>query len=176
MCPLDGGPLEDLPDPLLARTIGGRYVIIERIGAGGMGTVYRARHDVVGRDVAIKFLAPDLCADPTNRTRFLREARAANRIDHEHIIDITDFGETDDGLVYLVMEFLVGVPLSDPIQDGPLPVPRAVDIAMQIASALSRAHELDVIHRDIKPDNVYLLARAGRAATSSSSSTSGSRR
>ncbi|MGE0785775.1 MAG: protein kinase [Sandaracinaceae bacterium] len=161
VCPLDGGPLEDLPDPLLARTIAGRYVITERIGAGGMGTVYRARHEVVGRDVAIKFLSPDLAADATNRNRFLREAKAANRIDHEHIIDITDFGETEDGLVYLVMEFLHGQPLSDLIAQGPIMPFRAVDIARQMASALARAHELDVIHRDIKPDNVFLIERHG---------------
>ena len=160
VCPLDGGELEQLPDALLGRTIGGRYVITEKVGAGGMGTVYRARHDVVGRDVAIKFLSPDLAGDPTNRRRFLREAKAANKIDHEHIIDITDYGETPDGLVYLVMEFLEGESLADTIGRGPLPVPRAVDIARQMASALSRAHELDVIHRDIKPENVHLLRRA----------------
>lgn len=159
VCPLDGGSLEDLPDPLLARTIAGRYVVTERIGAGGMGTVYRARHEIVGRDVAIKFLAPDLACDPTNRSRFLREAKAANRIDHEHIIDITDYGETSDGLAYLVMEFLDGDPLSEVIARGRLAVYRAVDIARQMASALARAHQLDVIHRDIKPDNVFLLRK-----------------
>jgi serine/threonine protein kinase len=159
VCPLDGGPLGDLPDPLIGRTIAGRYVITERIGAGGMGTVYRARHDVVGRDVAIKFLSPDLAMDPVNRRRFLREAKAANRIDHEHIIDITDYGETDDGLVYLVMEYLDGQSLGDTLERGPLAPYRAVEIAIQIASALARAHELDVVHRDIKPDNVYLLQR-----------------
>ncbi|HJL17275.1 MAG TPA: protein kinase [Sandaracinaceae bacterium LLY-WYZ-13_1] len=163
VCPLDGGTLEDLPDPLLGRTIGGRYVITERIGSGGMGTVYRARHEVVGRDVAIKFLSPELGADATNRRRFLREAKAANRIDHEHIIDITDFGETDDGLVYLVMEYLDGESLADLVDRGPLSTARAVTIAMQMAAALARAHELDVIHRDIKPDNVYLIRHTGGA-------------
>ena len=159
MCPLDGGALRALPDPLLGRTIGGRYVITESIGKGGMGQVYRARHEIVGRDVAIKFLSPDLAVDATNRRRFLREAKAANRIDHEHIIDITDYGETDDGLVYLVMEFLDGEPLSALIDRGPLPPWRATAIGTQIAGALARAHELDVVHRDIKPDNVYLLRR-----------------
>jgi serine/threonine-protein kinase len=157
VCPLDGGALEEARDPLVGRTLGGRYVITERIGAGGMSTVYRARHEVVGRDVAIKFLAPELAMDRTNRRRFLREARAANRIDHEHIIDITDYGETDDALVYLVMEHLDGEPLGDVVERGPLEPPRAVSIAMQMSAALARAHELDVIHRDIKPDNVFLL-------------------
>ncbi|MCA9607631.1 MAG: protein kinase [Myxococcales bacterium] len=159
VCPLDGGSLDTLPDPLIGRTIAGRYVITERVGAGGMGTVYKARHEIVGRDVAIKFLAPDLAGDKTNRERFLREAKAANRIDHEHIIDITDYGETRDGLAYLVMEFLIGQPLSRLIERGPLAAHRAVDIARQMASALARAHELDVIHRDIKPDNVYVIDR-----------------
>lgn len=162
VCPLDGGVLEDLPDPLLGRTIAGRYVISERIGAGGMGTVYRARHEVVGRDVAIKFLSPELAGDLINRSRFLREAKAANRIDHEHIIDITDYGETTDGLVYLVMEYLDGGTLADVIATGAQPPFRAVDLAQQMASALGRAHELDVIHRDIKPDNVFVLDRNGR--------------
>lgn len=149
--------MEEVPDPLIGRTIAGRYAILERIGAGGMGIVYRAFHEVVGRDVALKFLSPELAYDPGNRTRFLREARAANRIDHEHIIDITDFGETDDGQVYLVMEFLRGRPLNDVIADGPMSLRRALTLTAQIASALARAHELDVVHRDIKPDNLFLL-------------------
>lgn len=155
---MDGGNLVPLPDPLIGRTLAGRYVIEERIGVGGMGTVYRAKHEVVGRDVAVKFLAPELSYEPTNRTRFLREARAANRINHEHIIDITDFGETDDGHVYLVMEFLDGIPLSRAIDDeGALEMTRALRIMRQIAKALARAHELDVVHRDVKPDNIFLL-------------------
>jgi serine/threonine-protein kinase len=162
VCPFDGAVLRQLPDPLLGRTIAGRYVITAKIGGGGFGMVYRATHEVVGREVAIKFLLPDLALDPTNRSRFLREAKAANRIDHEHIIDITDFGETDDGLVYLVMELLEGRPLSAEIQKGPLGAQRAVDIATQCASALARAHELDVVHRDIKPDNVYLVDHPSR--------------
>ncbi|MCA9533748.1 MAG: protein kinase [Myxococcales bacterium] len=154
---MDGGALRDLPDPLIGRTIAGRYLIQERIGQGGMGTVYRARHEVVGRDVALKFLSSDLAHRPAHKTRFLREARAANRINHEHIIDITDFGETDDGLVYLAMEFLDGVPLNKQIAKRDLNVPRALGITLQVARALGRAHELGVIHRDIKPDNIYLL-------------------
>ena len=157
VCPLDGGELVKAPDPLVGITIAGRYVIHERIGSGGMGVVYRARHDVVGRDVAVKFLSTDLAFEPANKTRFLREARAANRINHEHIIDITDFGETDEGHVYLVMEFLDGTPLNEVIARGPMPVRRALAITWQASQALARAHELDVVHRDIKPDNIYLL-------------------
>ncbi len=156
-CPLDGGRLQALPDPLIGQLIAGRYLVSERIGAGGMGVVYRARHEVVGGDVALKFLSPQLAYEPANRARFLREARAANRINHEHIIDITDYGETDDGRVYLVMEYLVGVPLNEAIAQDALSIPRALGIAIQCARALARAHELDVVHRDIKPDNIYLL-------------------
>jgi predicted nucleic acid-binding Zn-ribbon protein len=123
--------------------------------------VYRGRHQLVGRDVALKFLAPRYARDPAARERFLREARAANRIDHEHIIDITDFGETSDGLVFLVMEYLDGQPLSKLIDEGPMEPARALNIALQLATALARAHELDVIHRDIKPDNVFVLQRRG---------------
>lgn len=156
-CPLDGGRLLDLPDPLLGRIVAGRYVVQEKIGAGGMGTVYRAAHEVLGRSVAIKFLSPDLAVDSTNRQRFLREAKAANRINHEHIIDITDFGETDDGLVFLVMEYLDGIALSEAIGDHGVGVRRALAITLQMAQAIARAHELDVVHRDLKPDNIYLL-------------------
>lgn len=156
-CPLDGAALTEAPDPRIGRTIGGRYVVESVIGQGGMGTVYQARQDVLDRRVAIKFLSPELAVDESQRQRFLREARAANRINHEHIIDITDYGETDDGLVYLVMEYLDGVPLDAEIEHGPLPVQRALRITLQAALALGRAHEFDIVHRDIKPDNIYLL-------------------
>ncbi len=161
VCPLDGAALEDVPDPLIGRTIGGRYLVCELIGTGGMGTVYRGRHQLVGRDVALKFLAPRYARDAGARERFLREARAANRIDHEHIIDITDFGETSDNLVFLVMEYLDGETLSQVIERGALSPQRALSIAHQLATALARAHELDVIHRDIKPDNIFVLQRRG---------------
>jgi serine/threonine-protein kinase len=92
----------------------------------------------------------------------LREARAANRVDHAHIIDIHDIGETDDSELYLVMEYLVGTPLSAELARGPLPLSRAVDILEQMGAALSRAHDLGVVHRDLKSDNILLTARGGR--------------
>jgi len=161
VCPVDGEPLQRMQDPLLGRTIGGRYLIEERIGGGGMGVVYRARHQVIARDVAIKFLHGAATRDPTSRQRFLGEARAANQINHENIIDITDFGETDDGLVYLVMEYLHGRSLDLAIAGRPMPVVRALHIAAQTAAGLARAHELDVIHRDVKPGNMFLTRRRG---------------
>jgi len=158
-CPLDGGILAEPVDEYLGATIAGRYVVEELIGTGGMARVYRARHQVIGRDVALKFLEPKLTQDERQRKRFLGEARAANQISHQHIIDITDYGETPEGAVYMVMEYLDGRTLGDEIDNGPLPTPRALRIAEQVAQGLARAHELGVIHRDVKPDNICLIQR-----------------
>jgi serine/threonine-protein kinase len=158
-CPMDGESLVRLSDPWLGRSIAGRYRVEEKIGAGGMGVVYRGRHQVIDRDVAIKFLHPRYTQDAKSRQRFLGEARAANQMNHEHVIDITDFGETEDGLVYLVMEYLQGRTLEDEISRGAMPVARALHIAAQTAGGLARAHELDVFHRDVKPGNVFLIRR-----------------
>lgn len=157
-CPFDGEVLNTLEDPLLGRTIAGRYIIEERLGTGGMGSVYRGRHQVIDRNVALKFLHARFSHDPKQRKRFLGEARAANQINHEHVIDVTDFGETQDGLVYLVMEYLQGRPLSSEIEGRPMAPHRALRITQQLAMGLGRAHELDVVHRDVKPANVYLLS------------------
>ena len=162
-CPIDGSALREPGDPFVGRTIAGRYLIEELLGSGGMGSVYRARHQIIGRDVALKFLEPSLVKNERQRKRFLGEARAANQINHEHIIDITDFGETEDGQVYLVMEYLEGCTLSQEIQAGPLAPRRALRIAIQVALGLARAHELGVVHRDIKPANIFLLQRKADA-------------
>jgi eukaryotic-like serine/threonine-protein kinase len=158
-CPIDGTLLREPADPFIGRTIAGRYLIEEELGSGGMGTVYRARHQIIGRDVALKFLEPSLIKNERQRKRFLGEARAANQINHEHIIDITDFGETEDGMVYMVMEYLEGRTLSEEIDKGPMIPRRALRIATQMALGLARAHELGVVHRDIKPANIYLVRR-----------------
>jgi eukaryotic-like serine/threonine-protein kinase len=160
-CPMDGELLTRLDDPWIGRSIAGRYLVSDKIGGGGMGVIYRGRHQVIDREVAIKFLHPRFTQDPKSRQRFLGEARAANQINHENIIDITDFGETEDGLVYLVMEYLQGRTLEIEVASGPLPPPRALHIAAQTAAGLARAHELGVFHRDVKPANVFLLRRAG---------------
>jgi serine/threonine protein kinase len=161
-CPVDGQSLEEVADPLLGCTVAGRYVVEEKLGEGGMGSVYRGRHQVIERQVAIKFLHRQLTTDARQRKRFLGEARAANQINHEHIIDITDFGETDDGLVYLVMEYLDGRSLAHDIARlKQLPVRQVIEVAIQVSLGLARAHELDVIHRDVKPANIFLLQRRG---------------
>ena len=127
-----------------------------------MGIVYRARHVLIDRVVAVKLIRPDLRGETHLRAWMLREARAANRVDHAHIIDIHDIGETDEGELYLVMEYLVGTPLSSELARGPMPINRAVDIIEQMGAALSRAHDLGVVHRDLKSDNILLTARGGR--------------
>jgi serine/threonine-protein kinase len=149
-------------DPSLGRVIAGRYRLESRIGEGGMGIVYRARHVLIDRVVAVKLIRPDLRGETHLRAWMLREARAANRVDHAHIIDIHDIGETDDGELYLVMEYLVGTPLSNELAKGPLALARGVDVLEQMGAALSRAHDLGVVHRDLKSDNILLTARGGR--------------
>jgi serine/threonine-protein kinase len=149
-------------DPLIGKVVAGRYRLESRLGEGGMGLVYRARHVLIDRVVAIKLIRPDLRAETHLRAWMLREAKAANRVDHAHIIDIHDIGETEDGDLYLVMEYLVGTPLSQELAGGPMPLARGVDILEQMCAALARAHDLGVVHRDLKSDNILLTERGGR--------------
>jgi serine/threonine-protein kinase len=151
-----------MKDRLLGRVIADRYRLEARLGVGGMGAVYRARHLLIDRVVAIKILQPERRGEEHFRAWFLREARAVNRINHANIVDITDFGETEDGLAYLVMELLVGESLSIHIARGPMDLGISVDVLEQVTAALARAHDLGVIHRDIKPDNIYLISKSGR--------------
>ena len=127
-----------------------------------MGVVYRARHVLIDRVVALKLIRPDLRGETHLRAWMLREARAANRVDHAHIIDIHDIGETEEGELYLVMEYLIGTSLSTELARGPMPLARSVDILEQMCAALARAHDLGVVHRDLKSDNILLSSRGGR--------------
>ncbi len=156
---LQGGAMTD---PLIGRMIDGRYRLESHLGTGGVGRVYLARHVLIGRRVAIKILQPERRSQSHLRAWFLREARAANRVNHANIVDIHDFGETEDGLAYIVMELLDGRPLSAEIAKGPMPIQGAVDVLEQVCAALARAHDLGVVHRDIKPENIYMIERAGR--------------
>jgi serine/threonine protein kinase len=149
-------------DPLLGQVIAGRYRLESQLGEGGMGVVYRARHVLIDRVVALKLIRPDLRGETHLRAWMVREARAANRVDHAHIVDIHDVGETEGGELYLVMEYLIGDSLSSQISQGPMPIPRAVDILEQMTAALARAHDLGVVHRDLKSDNIMLTSRGGR--------------
>jgi eukaryotic-like serine/threonine-protein kinase len=149
-------------DPMLGRVVAGRYRLEARAGEGGMGIVYRARHVLIDRVVALKLIRPDLRGETHLRAWMLREARAANRVDHAHIIDIHDIGETEEGELYLVMEYLVGTALSNELAKGPMPLARGIDILEQMCAALARAHDLGVVHRDLKSDNILLSTRGGR--------------
>lgn len=147
---------------MLGRVVAGRYRLEARAGEGGMGVVYRARHVLIDRVVALKLIRPDLRGETHLRAWMLREARAANRVDHAHIIDIHDIGETEEGELYLVMEYLIGTSLSSELAKGPMVLSRAVDILEQMCAALARAHDLGVVHRDLKSDNILLSTRGGR--------------
>src|SRR5271154_3759273 len=147
-------------DPLLGRTIAQRYRLIARLGAGSAASVYLARHVLIDRLSAIKIVHPEIASDPIWRERFLREARAVNRINHPNIVEITDLGESD-GLVFLVMEYVEGESLLATLRRGRFPWPRAARVAAQIGAALARAHQLGVIPRDLKPENVLVAKREG---------------
>ncbi len=158
LCPADGVALEKDPDSLVGTTLAGKYRIDARLNEGGMGTVYRGCHVLMDKTVAIKVLRPSLAADEKIVARFSREARAASRITHPNAVSVTDFGEDETGLVFLVMEFLSGRTLKHVIHDeGPLPLARVVDITRQIGDALNAAHEQGVVHRDLKSDNIMLV-------------------
>ncbi len=159
----DPGFLDEPKDSLLGSVLAGRYRIKRMVGEGGMGKVYEAEHIVLEKRVALKVLNPEYATKQDLRDRFLQEARAASRINHEHIVDITDFGTTDAGTVFFAMEFLDGHDLGTVLaRDGALPWPRARDIAVQVARALAAAHSKGIIHRDLKPENIFLVEREGR--------------
>ena len=157
-CPFDGAELQRSTDRFLGRTIAARYRLIKKLGSGGMSVVYLARHELISRLSAIKILRPELSRIPEHRERFLREARAVNRVNHPNIVEITDVGESD-GIAYLVMEYVEGESLLVQIQQGPMRWERAIRIAAQVASALARTHQTGIIHRDLKPENILLIAR-----------------
>ena len=156
-CPSDGTELRTVKDAWIGKTVGGRYRLISKLGAGGMSSVYLARHVLIDRLVAVKVLRRDLAQDPVQRDRFIREARAVNRVNHENIVEITDFGESEDGLVYLVMEYVPGEALLRALGAAPFPAGRSLHICQQIGTALGRAHQMGVVHRDLKPENVLLV-------------------
>lgn len=162
LCPADGVGLEKSGDSLLGQILADKYRIDERLNEGGMGTVYRGTHVLMDKTVAIKVLRPLLAADEKIVARFSREARAASRISHPHALSVTDFGEAENGVVFLVMEFLNGQTLKNVIrQDGPMPLARVVEIIRQVGAALDAAHEQGVVHRDLKSENIMLLGANG---------------
>jgi tetratricopeptide (TPR) repeat protein/TolB-like protein len=143
---------------VIGRTVS-HYQIVERLGGGGMGLVYKARDTRLDRDVALKFLPMEWSHEPLLRERFSREARAASALDHPNICTVYDIGETDEGQLFIAMAYCTGPTLKQRIHEGPMPVEQAVDFAIQIASALESAHEAGIVHRDIKPANILLTDR-----------------
>jgi serine/threonine-protein kinase len=158
------GPSGAEQDRMVGRVLGGRYRVLSRLGEGGMGSVYLCEHAVLGRRHAVKVLRPELAADAELVARFRIEAVAASRIGGENVVDVHDFGTTDDGVPYYVMEALDGRSLALVIaEDGPLAVPRALALLEQICGALGAAHARGVVHRDVKPANVFVVAGADGA-------------
>jgi TonB family protein len=154
---------EPQTDPMIGRVIAGRYRLLEKIGQGGMGAVYKGQHTRINRLTAIKLLTSELVSNEEFIARFQREAEMASQIDHPNAVAIYDFGEAEDGLIYLAMEFVNGQPLSSIIRKGgPLSLDRAVRIAKQAADALGAAHNLGIIHRDFKPDNIMVCDKPER--------------
>jgi len=162
LCPrdatvLDVGPEGDAPDPLIGRVFGGRFAIAERLGEGGMGTVYRATQLSIGREVALKVLRPDFASRPDAAQRFAREARMLSRIHHPSVVTLFDFGQAESGELFLAMELLQGETLADRLDRGPIEPRLARHIADGIAEALAIAHVEGIVHRDLKPENVWLV-------------------
>lgn len=153
---------QNFQDPLVGRVIDDRYQILERIGEGGMGVVYKARQVSIDRLVAIKVLNQQMAQDPTWVQRFNNEARACSQLQHPNTIRMFEFGQTREGRLFMAMEFLDGQSLRQVIASGsPMHPARVIKILIQCCASLAEAHSLGIIHRDIKPDNVFLLSMAG---------------
>ncbi len=149
-------------DPFVGKVIDGRYQILQRIGEGGMGVVYKAKQQSIDRIIAIKMLNQQMASDEQWVNRFYNEAKATSRLQHPNTIRMFDFGRTQDGYLFLTMEFLDGITLRQAIStQAPMAPNRVLKILIQCCASLAEAHSIGIIHRDIKPDNVFLLNMAG---------------
>lgn len=150
-------------DTLIGAMLLGRYRVLRKLGEGGMGAVYEAENVLLERRVAIKCLLPKLSTDPELVARFVREAQAATRIQHPHIVQVLDLDALPDGTRFMVLELLDGHDLDSELQRlGSIALPRMVSIALQVCDALAAAHQAGVVHRDLKPANVFLVNREER--------------
>ena len=156
-----GQAVEDMRRQVLTTRSLGRYDLVQKIGEGGMGAVWRARDKALVRDVAVKILQPAEGSEESHVTRFEREARATARLEHPNTIRVFDFGASDDGTLYYAMELLEGADLGTVLLTGRLSPRRAVEIVIQACHSLAEAHERGVIHRDLKPENIFLTEVAG---------------
>ena len=142
---------------MIGQTIS-HYKILEKLGGGGMGIVYKAEDTKLKRMVALKFLPPHVSLDNEAKERFMHEAQAASALDHNNICTIYEIGESEDGQMYMAMALYEGETLQEKIEKGPLPIEKALDIAIQIAEGLAKAHEKEIVHRDIKPANIMITS------------------
>jgi serine/threonine protein kinase len=163
-CPKDGTNLVSFVDgDLTGRVLDKRYTVMERIGRGGMGIVYKAEQCLIKRIVALKVLRREVVQDESAVKRFLNEARATSSLQSPHTVTLHDFGVTSDGLLYYTMELLAGRPLSKVIKmEAPLSYKRAVDMVLQACDSLEEAHAHNILHRDIKPDNLFVTPVRGK--------------
>src|SRR5262245_30917769 len=153
--------LSDSNRAWLGKVVDGRYRVLEVIGRGGMGVVYRVEHMRMGKLAAMKVLHRDLAQDPEVVQRFEREAAAVSKLHHPHTVQVFDFGNAQ-GALYLIMEYVRGLDLAHIIRrDGPMPWPRCAPLLAQICGALQEAHELGIVHRDLKPENVLITRTTG---------------
>ena len=150
---------------MIGQNVGGRYRVIRVLGEGGMGVVYEGEQQMgsTKRKVAIKTLHPQLSNDPSVSARFHRECGVVAQLEHPNTIKVYDFGSTDNGTLYIAMEFLDGDTLTDVIEKAAIEPSRVAKLASQIAGSLGEAHGQGIIHRDLKPDNVLLINRAGES-------------
>src|SRR5438552_10487688 len=158
--------MADVPiDPLIGRVFDGKYRLDARLGGGGMGNVYRATHLLIDRVVAVKVLSQRFVGDVTAQQRFRREARASGRMHHPNAVMVNDFGATEDGWLYIVMELLEGQTLRDLLaREAPLDPARAVSFMLQACAAVGAGHDAGLIHRDLKPANIFIEQRPNLAA------------
>lgn len=162
-CSEDGTTLTPISKEGLSGVVADKYEIVCALGGGGWGTVYKARHILLKRMIAIKTLHPHMVASGTALKRFRQEALAGSQLDHPHILNVLDFGITEAGVPYIVMDFLEGQSLADTLQAGGFMEPRrAMQIFTQVASALAHAHRNGVVHRDLKPGNIMLIEHDGK--------------
>jgi serine/threonine protein kinase len=170
VCPRDAVPLEDAPevdDPMVGQVLAGSYEVTRVLGEGGMGRVYEARHRrLTGKRFAVKFLHQELARQPEIVTRFQREAEAASGISHPNVVGVHDVNVTSEGQPYIVAELLQGEELGEYLERaGKLPVGDAVRVVRQICRALAAAHATGVVHRDVKPENIFLTGDVSRLET-----------
>jgi serine/threonine protein kinase len=162
-CPHDGTPLSDAPaslDPLPGTVLKDTYRVEQRVGAGGMGAVYRGTQLPLGRPVAIKVLLPDLQASEVFVKRFFLEAKVLSQLSHPHVVSLIDFGSTPEGLLFMVLEFLHGAALEDLVPRGGLPTSSVVRLMDQVCAGVGAAHHVRLLHRDLKPSNLFVTRQS----------------